>query len=196
MDLRRQSYFWERSLFCVPKNITSVCFTLFAINNQLFLVQPITKGVEIKFKVFFNCVVIVFMRAEDNCIICIHRYFWSGDGFYSIIEEEELRTQTITNAMQSFKTQLGILSISVAHFRFKFLGYFNRFPYQELAGSQNTPSAWEELWKLQIKFLRGNAADLSFDAMLTKKVQNSFAIVFLSDMSSPLTVKDFEETVH
>ena len=31
--------------------------------------------------------------------------------------------------------------------------------------------------------------------MFMKKVQNSFEIVFLSDMFSPLTVKDFEETV-
>ena len=54
---------------------------------------------------------------------------------------------------------------------------------------------WEGLRKFQIKFFRGNAADLSFDAMFVKNMQNSFAIVFLSYMFSPLTVKEFEETV-
>ena len=49
------------------------------------------------------------------------------------------------------------------------------------------------MMKLQAKFLSGNAADLSFEATLVKKLQKPSAIDFLSVISLPSTSKDFEE---
>ena len=46
-----------------------------------------------------------------------------------------------------------------------------------------------------MRFFSGNAEVFSLDAMFVKKEQNLFAIVFLSDIFTPLTVKVFEDTV-
>ena len=92
----------------------------------------------------------------------------------------------------SFRKQLGILSIPVAQLRFRFLRYFST-SVSKTGWKSNFASDREKPLKLQVKFFKGKAEHLSFEAMLVKKVQNSFATDFLSEMFSPLTLKDLEE---
>ena len=80
----------------------------------------------------------------------------------------------------------------LAQLRFRFLRYFST-SVSKTGWKSNFASDREKPLKLQVKFFKGKAEHLSFEAMLVKKVQNSFATDFLSEMFSPLTLKDLEE---